>query len=391
MAMTKKALKIMKFGHTGTKKNAPVNFWRYIFNGFDKLSGSESIFFIELEMLNPWISPSEVLLGFKPRVNVTEEELQHALAGTKSALEFKSENLVLPSYVAIRIGKLDDNPKQLVSYISFKDLKINNKKFEISVGNKSFTLEQLTGFVNISEDEKLKHPEYFCDDGYATWNVKFDILKEILQGYRNKTDEWIPLGLKSEFTGIVNFDGKDFLIEPKKSFGFIERYWGKKFPQKWFHISSSNLTSNISGKFLANTSFVVQGAFEDRISFIGSFEGTDIIYNVDSGKKLYDDVWNCVQAPVVDEDGNEQLHWTVSINSKNWVIDIDIFCRIKDLYNRNLEQPCGDREYLNVVQCALGIGEIKLFRHVHNSLELIEAAKIQKTFCEFGHMEHSEN
>ncbi|MCQ2575783.1 MAG: hypothetical protein MJ162_03495 [Treponema sp.] len=389
MALTKKGVKLCKYGLNGSKKKLNVNFWRFIFNGIEKNTGAESTFFIEFQMINPWVSPAEVQLGFKPRVSITADDLQYALAGTKSALELKAESLVVPSYAVIRIGRVDDDPKQLCSYICLKDLKINSKKFEISIGNKSFSMDLLTGFVNLTEKEKQIHPEYLCDCGYATWNLKYEVVKEVLEGYSGKTESWFPCGLKTNLTGIVNFDGKDYLVEPRKSFGYMERFWGKTFPANWFHISSANLTSLISGKFLFDSTFAIQGDFEEKIAFCGTFEGTDIMFNADDPK--HDTVFNCVQAPEADEDGNKLLHWSVSINSKIWVIDIDIFCKIKDLYNRNIEMPEGERKTLNVLQGAMGTGEIKLYKRAGLSLEQIEFAKIEHAFCEFGQLEEAEN
>ena len=100
-------------------------------------------------------------------------------------------------------------------------------------------------------------------------------------------------------------------------------------------------------------------------------------------------MWNCVEAPDLDEDEEKRLHWSASFNSKFWVIDIDLYCKIKALYNRILELPEGQRKVLNVVQSATGIGEIKLYRKNKNDLEQIELARISNAVCEFGHTEEA--
>ena len=106
MAATKKNIKISRYGLSGASKKFGVNFWRCFFTAFEKNSATEQKFFLELELLNPTLSPSEPLLGFKPRVTITEDDLQYALAGTTSASELKSENIVQPSYIVVRFGKL---------------------------------------------------------------------------------------------------------------------------------------------------------------------------------------------------------------------------------------------------------------------------------------------
>lgn len=387
MATTKKNNKDYKYGLLGSKKKLGVNFWRFIFNSTEKISGTEQIFIIELEMLNPWLSPSEPLLGFKPRVAVTEDDLQYALAGTSSAKELKSENIIQPSYLAIRVCKLGSEPKQVCSYHALKDVHFSNKPFTIQTDNKTFSDEQLSGCISLSEADCQKHPEYLCDKGYASWNLKYEVIRDIGIGYDSGTERWFPAGIKTNFIGTINFDGADYIVEPRKCFGYMDRYWGRSFPYTWFHISSANFTSIISGRTLFDSFFSIQGSFNDKVAFVGSFEGSDIIFPADMNKRQYSCVWDCVQTPENEDVEENKLHWSVSINNKSWVIDIDLYCKIKELYNRTIELPEGQRKVLNLVQGATGTGEIKLFKKNKNTLEQIEYANITKAICEFGHEE----
>lgn len=390
MAVSKKGLKYSRFGLNGSHKKVGINYWRFFFNARSKDSGTECCFFVEFEMLNPWISPAEPVLGFKPRIKINEDDLQYALAGTSSALNLESEKLVTPSYVALRIGKLDSSPKHLCEYIPVKNIKFNSKPFEIIAGNNKISDNELCGEVSVSYDEHQKHPEYLCDQGIASWKLKYDINKECVDGYEDQTDKWFPIGMHAYFSGVINFDGIEYEVEPKKSSGYIERYWSKTFPEKWFHLSSSNLSSLISGSTLFNSCFAIQGAFGEQISFLGDFEGTEINFCPNDMKRSDSTVWNCVEAPELDEDEDKRLHWSVSFSSKIWVIDIDIYCKEKNLYNRILELPEGKRKVLNMVQTATGIGEIKLYKKIKNDLEQIEFARITNVICEFGHTEESD-
>ena len=386
MAASKKTLKYSRYGLSGASRKIGVNFWRCFFTAFEKNSATEQKFFLELELLNPALSPAEPLLGFKPRVTITEDDLQYALAGTTSAAELKSENIVQPSYVVVRFGKLGLEPKQICVYHSIKSMRFSNKPLTIQMDNKLFTEDQLSGFINITEDDIQKHPEYLCDRGYASWNLKYEIIRDMTEGYQNKTERWFPFGIRTEFSGIVSFDGADYIVEPGKSHGYMDRYWGKTFPYDWFHIYSSNLQSIISGRVLKKSYFAIQGAFENRLSFMGGFEGSDILFPANV-KRTYNCVWDCTQAPSTEDPEEDKLHWSVSINSKLWVIDIDLYCRIRELANRTLELPEGSRKILNVVQGATGTGEIKLFKKNRNTLEQIEYANITNAVCEFGHEE----
>ncbi|MCQ2591831.1 MAG: hypothetical protein MJ188_03515 [Treponema sp.] len=390
MAVSKKTLQYAKFGLTAGRKKNGINLWRCFFNGIGKNSGTECMFYIELELLNPNISTADPLLGFKPRVTITEDDLQYALAGTEAAQNLQAENIVQPSYYAVRVGKLSENGKQICAYHSSKDVKYSQKPFSIKVGNKLFSENKMTGFIKISEEEIRKHPEYMCEKGFVSWNLTYDIQKDFSEGYKNRSEKWFPCGLQTKFSGVLNFDGEEFIVEPKKSYGYMDRYYGKTMPEVWFHISSANLTSNISGKMLFDSAFAVQGSFENRVSFLGSFEGADIIFNANSSKRQFTTVWNCVQTPENEDASENKLHWSLSINSKMWVIDVDLFCTINELFNRTIELPDGHRKVLNVVQGGTGVGEIKLFKRIKNSLEQIEYAKIAKAVCEFGHAEEGE-
>lgn len=387
MSNSTKFSKLYKYGFSNKKKKFGVNYWRFFFNGLEANTAVEQMFFIELEMLNPWQSPNETVLGFKPRVKITEEDLQYALAGTSSAQTLETESMVQPSYCVIRFGKLGENAKQLCAYFPVKDIQFNPKNFELIIGNKCFSEEKISGFLNVSQEDLQEHPEYLCDTGYATWNLTYDHRKSFIEGYNDNGMFWFPYGIQTHFAGTVSFNGTEYIVDPRRSYGYVDRYWGKTFPATWFHMSSNNISSIITGKSLFNSSFSIQGAFEDRISFIGNFEGSDIKFCADEGKRQYNVIWDCSQMPDSEDPEDNLLHWSVSLHNKIWVIDVDIYCRIKELNNRTIEIPEGNRKVLNMLEGGTGTGEIKLYKRVRNTLEQIENAKINKAVCEFGHTE----
>ena len=84
------------------------------------------------------------------------------------------------------------------------------------------------------------------------------------------------------------------------------------------------------------------------------------------------------------------LHWSVSLHNKIWVIDVDVYCKIKDLFNRLIELPDNSRRVMSLLEGATGSGEIKLYKRIGNTLEQIEHANLAKVICEFGHIEQGE-
>ena len=390
MNISKKALSRNRFGFSNSKKKFGINYWRFIFSGVNAVTSQEQMFFVEFSMVNPWNSPSETLLGFKPRIKITQEDLQYALAGTESAKNLQTESIVVPSYCSVKMGMMGENAKQLCSYFPVKSIKFKQKPFEIEIGNKYFSETKISGFLNTSAEENNEHPEYFGNAGYATWNLEYEVLSSFADGYKDKTSFWFPFGLQCTFSGKINFDGTDYIVDPRRSLGFIERYWGKTLPQPWFHISALNLSSLITGKTLLDSAFAVKGAFNGELSFVSNIQGRTISFTADKAKKTFTSIWNCIQAPETENVEDNKLHWSVSLNSRDWIIDIDLYCKIKDLFNRTIELPDGNRKIMNILEGAAGIGEIKLFRKIKDTLEQIEHAKIIKAVCEFGQQEEGE-
>jgi len=386
MSCSKKTLKKIRYGFTGKKKKIGVNYLRFFFNGISTETSQEQRFFIEFETLNPWISPKEIQLGYRTRVKINAADLQYALAGTESAKNLQTESIVQPSYCAVRVGCLGNVTKQLVSYYPIKDINFNPKQFGIEIGNKFFSDSKLSGFLNVSEENLREAPELLCDKGNASWTLSYEIQKEAFDGFKDNGNQWVPCGLKTKFAGKINFDGIDYIVDPRRSYGYVDKYYGDDFTNTWFHISASNLTSIISGGHLFNSCFAVQGIADEKVSLLGCFEGIDINL-CQSNNKNFTSIWSCVQTPESDDENENQLHWSTSVHNKNWVVDVDLYCKLTDLVNRKIELACGNRKILSILESGNCNGEIKLYKKNKNDLEQIENAKIEKAICQFGKIE----
>ena len=388
MTSNVKTINFIRKGFKNSKRTG-VNWWRFIFTAIEEHSGVEKSFFIEFESINPSLSPSNPLLGFKPRVKISEDDLQYVLAGTAAAKSLETESIVRPSYCSVRIGMVGKESKQLCEYRSLRDCVLKNKPFLLSVGKCIFDENHISGEIEITEDDVKDHPEYLCAAGSSKWNINYELKTSFTEGFEGNKAVWFPCGCLAKFSGSLIFDGITYTIDEKHSYGYSDRYFGKNFPERWFHVSSSNLTSNITGKLLFDSNFAIQGEFNNRISFLGTFEGTEICFTANSGKKKYYCTWDCIQSPEGSDD-EDRLHWSVSVHNKTYVIDVDIYCDVKDLYNRLLELPEGERKVMNLIEGFSGTGEIKLYKKNGKTLEQLEYAKIAKAVCEFGHTEDGE-
>jgi len=365
MGASKKGLTNTRYQLSGGLRKNGIITWRYIFNATETITGTEKSFFIELEMLNPHLSPSEALLGFKQRSAVSAEDLQYALAGTKSATEIQSETLVQPSYLCVRFGALGARGKHVTFYDSLGNVKINQKPFEVHIGTCVFTENHLSGFVSCSEKDLSSHPEFLCQEGYAEWNLDFEILQEFEAGFNEKTDFWAPLGCRVNFSGTLSWCGTDYVVKPLTSFGYFDKYWGTTLPNPWFHISASSLQSLISGRTMFDSSFAVHGCYNGKAALLMNFEGNKLSFNAEENSKSSHFVWDCQQ---ISQNEADELHWSVSFHNKQWVVDIDIFCKISELCNKVVELPEGNRKTMSLVSSSSGTGEIKLYKVLKNNL-----------------------
>lgn len=388
MNISKKSSKINRYQLSGSLKKSGLNVWRFVFNGTEKVTGQERKFFIELSMLNPGLCPDEAVLGFKPRINISAEDLQNVLAGSASARSIQSESYVVPSYVVLRAGVLGSEAKQVCSYSAAKDVSVSAKSFCIQGDRFSFNDEKLAGRIDCSPGDIQEHPEYLCDSGSLSWELRYEIRRDFEKGYSGKNCFWAPTGARTVFAGNFTIDGKVYEVIPKKSSGYIDRFFGKNVVFPWVHLSSSVLTSIISGKTLADSTFAVQGAFDNQVSAIIELEGKSVVFEAKKTKISNGSIWNFSETP--ENNGEENLHWSVSLNSKSYVVDIDVFCPAGQMYVKSVEIPEGNRNVLKMLCGGAGTGEVRLYRRFGKNLELIEHAKIASVLCEYGQLEKPE-
>ncbi len=388
MSISKKSSKINRYQLAGSQKKSGINSWRFCFNGINKLTAQERKFFIEFTMLNPGLSPDEAILGFKPRVSISAEDLQNVLAGTASAKSIQSESYVVPSYAAVRAGVLGAGAKQVCSYTEAGNVSVSTKSFCVHGNNFAFDDEKLSGHIEYSAEEIQEHPEYLCDSGLIEWNLRYEIRSDFAEGYSGKNCSWVPTGLRTVFSGTFTVDGKVYDVLPAKSAGYIDRFFGKNVVFPWVHISSSSLTSVISGKTLTDSAFAVQGVFDERLSAVVNIENKTVVFNAAKGKHSFSSIWNFSQVP--ENDGEEKLHWSASFHNKSYVVDVDVFCPSAQMYVKSVEIPEGNRKVLEMLCGGTGTGEIKVFKKIGKNLELIEHDRIAHALCEFGQEETPE-
>ncbi|HAM78032.1 MAG TPA: hypothetical protein DCP61_02430 [Treponema sp.] len=376
----------------GALKRNGFDEWRIVTNGFNKTTGEEKTFLIEFYVVNPALSPDKCVLGFKSRNKKSASDLQYALAGTQAATTMQTEEFVQPSFAMVKAGMLSENGKQMNSYFPPNQLEFGKTDYLIKVGGASGEMCMLTddatyGSVCVTSADLQEKPELLCQAGSMSWSLKFKKQIEFTPDYHGAGNHWACFGARTSFEGRIIFDGEEYVVMPKKSYGYIDKNWGKNFVSPVYHLNSSNFTSIINGKVMDHSCVAVQGVYNDKLSVLICLEGTKIEFHADKHKK-YTITYECTEMP--EDDEGVRLHWTVSIHDRKRVVDIDVFCNASAMFIRDYECPEGGRKLLKILGGGNGTGELKVFNKIKKNLELIEDVRIANVVCEYGNIEFPE-
>lgn len=351
--------------------------WRYVFTGYNKISGEERPFFIEYYLLNPTFSPKSIVF--------------------QSTSRYGDMQNIRSSYIMIKAGFLGKAAKQINSYFTADKMAVNKKQQSIYIGNCLMCEKELKGSLTVSEQAAASHPEYKSNAGSISWELKMEKNCSYGVGYAaswffrifNSLEMfWNIQGMKTQFTGSITVDGDEYIVSPETSAGYTDSYWGKGFPNPWVWLSGSNTISQITGRHLNNTSFAVSGCYsrlfkmkkKQRMIIYAIIEGNEYEFNFThfwQGSKVS---WQCI------ENGNN-LHWLVSAQNRTNVLDIDIFCKSDEMLVKSYESASGIDGVIQMLSGATGYGEIRLYKKVGRNLETIEYARVKNASCEYGEIE----
>jgi len=374
--------------HGALKKNGYLQM-RYVFSGINRTTGEEKQFFIEMYMLNPAISPLEAVLAQKCRPKMSADDIQYALAGTQSAQKLGQEESVRPSYVLIKAGAFGARGKIFNKFIPAAQLIWDKQQDSFRTDDCLFTRDTLTGQISVAEYELREKPELLCDSGQMVWELHYEQTFTSDPLVARKSFTWTPTGIKTLFSGTVTFDGVEYSIIPRRSFGYIDKTMGPSLNNPLFHISSSNLTSMITGQVLSRSFFAIKGEYDGKLNMAIQVENEKVEIKKSGFFERAIERHECTEAPA--ENGGTKLHWSVSIRKKHIVIDIDVFCNPADLCVREYEIPAGGKTVMKVLGGASGYGELRIYKRVRKDLELLEHARVASALCDLGNLDNQQD
>ena len=380
MSVSKKAVKNSGCKLKGSLKKCGFDRWRYFFNGINSASGEERLFYIELMAQNPALSYERTVLPQTEEApKLDAADLQAALAGNIETKPAQGQK-VIPSYACVRAGVFGSRPKQLNRFFPNSEFVAAKRGFDVKAGGCAFSDNQLHGVLAITEVEARSFTEWKTAAGRMEWNLKYERDFDAPEVFTKDSKHWLAGGLTARFSGMVTLDGQEYAVSPDHSFGYVDKSWGTALPIPFMHISSSRLTSIFTGKVMKDSGFALEGDYDGKLAALAKFEGEYFGFGPGQKTKKYAAQWSCVRSPL--NGGGEELHWSASVNCKKYILDVDVFCPAQEMLVKDYWLP--DGTLLRVLCGGSGSGEIRLYKQIKKSLELIQHAKILSASCEYG-------
>ncbi len=358
----------------GSFADQGYDWWWHSFTGINARTGKERQFFIEYFLCNPKKGGEEPILGQLPE---------------------NKEKGIAPSYLMVKAGSWGEHAAQLHRFIGWSKVDVaDGVPFFLRAEDCYLDNETLRGSVNISREECAAHPEWMCDYGSMSWDLEAE--KEIAfnVGYGASTPfrkakafemYWHAEGMKTKYSGSVNYMGEMYWISPESSYGYADKNWGRNFTSPWVWLSSNCMKSRITGKQLTNSVFDIGGG-RPKIYFqaldrklLGAFwyEGKEYEYN-------FSKLWTAPGTKFHCWETEDEVRWHVRQENKDSVMETRVRCKKNDMILVNYEAPDGSKKHNRLWNGGNGEGRIQLYKKVSGGVKLVDDIDVTHIGCEYG-------
>ncbi len=358
----------------GPLAHCGYDWWWHSFTAQDAITGKDKPFFIEFFLCNPALGEDKPVLG---------------------QLEENKKNGKKPSYLMVKAGTWGEDHCQLHRFFGWKEVTLNPKAPYSVEAKDCFASDTiLKGSINISEDEKNTHPEWMCDNGEISFDLTIDKQIAFNVGYgASKTLRdveafamyWHAEGMKSAYKGTIIFNGRKYIVDPLKSYGYADKNWGRDFTSPWVWLSSNHLVSKLTGKQLMNSVYDIGGGrpkiyflpLNRRLLGVFYYEGKEYDFN-------FSHFWLKVKTDFSFEEKDDHVVWHVRQENRYAVMETEITCKKKDMLFVNYEAPDGTKKHNKLWNGGNGEGTIKLYDKKHGELVLVDEIITTHVGCEYG-------
>jgi len=295
----------------------------------------------------------------------------------------------------VNVGFWGEEKGQLHRFFPWKDVSVRAEDpYQISAADCFCSESHTCGSINITPEEAAAHPEWMCDAGSMSWDLKIDKKVAFHVGYGaskffrdiNSFEMfWHAEGMKTKYSGRITLNGVDYVVRPETCYGYADKNWGGDFTSPWVWLSSNNLTSKKTGKKLENSVFNIGGgrpkifgvALDRKLLGEFYYEGKDYEFNFSKFWTLSGTKFDCVET-------DEEIRWHVVQTTFNSKLDTYITCRKKDMLNINYEAPNGTKKHNRLWNGGNGVGTLKLYKLRGGKEILIDEVYAENIGCEFG-------
>ncbi|MBR5316089.1 MAG: hypothetical protein IKU44_04780 [Firmicutes bacterium] len=352
----------------GGQARCGYDWWWHSFTGRHAETGEEKPFFIEFFLCNPEKGGKEPVFGQLPE---------------------NKEKGLKPSYLMVKAGSWGKDGGQLHRFFGWEETKVNWKApYSVEADDCFMTETESHGHVKIEGAED--HPEWMCDNGEMSWNLKINKKVAFNVGYgAGKLFRhlqlfemfWHAEGMKTAYSGEVIWNGQKYIVAEENSYGYADKNWGKDFTTPWLWLSSNNLTSKITGKKLEDSVFDIGGGkpkvgpitLEGKLLSAFWYEGKPYEFN-------FSKLWTFCRTKFSCKETDEQIIWHVEQKTWRNKMVTDITCQKDEMLLVNYEAPNGTKRHNRLWNGGNGVGTIKLYRDG----KLIDEIYAENIGCEYG-------
>ena len=359
---------------TGRFATCGYDWWWHSFTAHHARTGEGKTFFIEFFTCNPALGGAEPVFGQLPA---------------------NREAGVRPSYLMVKCGTWGENPRQLHRFFGWDDVEIGRGvPFWVAADDCVCTETDLIGRVSVSAEDAAAHPEWMCDAGELTFDLRVD--KRIAFNVGPGASEpvrhaevfemfWHAEGIATDYEGSVWLDGEEYLVRPEDCFGYADKNWGADFTSPWLWLSSCNITRAGTGERLRNSAFEIGGgrpkigpvALDRKLLGCLNLEGR--VYDFNFSKP-----WTGSRTRFHSEETDTHIVWHVEQETFEAELMTDIMCPKREMLLVNYEAPNGAKRHNRLWNGGTGEGILRLYEKHGTEKVLTETLLVANVGCEYG-------
>lgn len=346
------------------------DWWWHSFTGRHEKTGEEKSFFIEFFTCNPALGKKEPVFGqLSPDAR--------------------------PSYLMVKCGAWGEEASQLHRFFGWDEVRIRkNTPFAIKAEDCLLDETHTMGNVRVEAEDAAAHPEWMCDSGSMRWKLRIAKKTAFHVGYGaaelfRKLNAfemfWHAEGMKTEYSGWVEYNGERYIVRPENCCGYADKNWGGDFTSPWVWLGSCDLTSLRTGKRLENSVFDIGGGCPKAFGIpLKRKLLSDFWYEGKSYEFNFSKFWTGTRTKFSCKESGEQIIWHVEQETLKAKMVTDISCDKKDMLLINYESPDGFKRHNRLWNGGNGSGTVKLYEKKGGKLVLLDEIHAGHVGCEYG-------